>query len=653
MGLKSSLWSAMPFAAMVMVECGSIGLTTLSKAAMRRGMSNFVFILYSYILATLLLLPFLFICRSCISQILQYEGIRSSSPILNSATDNILPAFIFILAIIFRMEPLALKSSYGRAKLLGTLVSITGAFVVTLYKGPSIFISNSSASNLAHQRFLLSPKSNWVFGGFLLSLHILALAFLFIIQASIVKDYQAEFSITFFYCFFGSIPTAFISVIAEKDPSAWILRPNLELIAIIYSKENTKRLMEEVKFSSQTTPSHQRFNVAGLPLLLVSIASHTFAVRNTCSYLCMYAREERKAEMGLKSSLWSAMPFAAMVTVECAMIGLSTLSKAAMRRGMSNFVFILYSYILATLLLLLPSVFVICRHRATHAAPLTFSILCKIFLLGLAGCTAQILQFEGIRSSSPTLSSAVDNTLPAFVFILALIFRMERLSLKSSYGQAKLLGTLVSVTGAFVVTFYRGPSIIRTSSTSNSSDHHHHQQLLLFPKSSWVFGGFLLSLHTLVVAFLHIIQASIVNDYQAEFPIAFFYCFFASIQTTLISLVAERDPSAWRLRPNLELIAIIYAAIFGCAIRSLVNLWCLGKNGPVYVAMFKPFGIVIAVVTSSTFLRDSLYLGSVVGSAIISVGFYAVMWGKAKEWKIAKDIEEYSLMSTTERVPLL
>ncbi|XP_019053101.1 PREDICTED: WAT1-related protein At3g28050-like isoform X7 [Nelumbo nucifera] len=530
MGLKSSLWSAMPFAAMVMVECGSIGLTTLSKAAMRRGMSNFVFILYSYILATLLLLPFLFICRrakhppltfsilcrlfllgivSCISQILQYEGIRSSSPILNSATDNILPAFIFILAIIFRMEPLALKSSYGRAKLLGTLVSITGAFVVTLYKGPSIFISNSSASNLAHQRFLLSPKSNWVFGGFLLSLHILALAFLFIIQASIVKDYQAEFSITFFYCFFGSIPTAFISVIAEKDPSAWILRPNLELIAIIYSKENTKRLMEEVKFSSQTTPSHQRFNVAGLPLLLVSIASHTFAVR------------------------------------------------------------------------------------------------------------------------------------------------MERLSLKSSYGQAKLLGTLVSVTGAFVVTFYRGPSIIRTSSTSNSSDHHHHQQLLLFPKSSWVFGGFLLSLHTLVVAFLHIIQASIVNDYQAEFPIAFFYCFFASIQTTLISLVAERDPSAWRLRPNLELIAIIYAAIFGCAIRSLVNLWCLGKNGPVYVAMFKPFGIVIAVVTSSTFLRDSLYLGSVVGSAIISVGFYAVMWGKAKEWKIAKDIEEYSLMSTTERVPLL
>ncbi|XP_019053098.1 PREDICTED: WAT1-related protein At3g28050-like isoform X5 [Nelumbo nucifera] len=568
MGLKSSLWSAMPFAAMVMVECGSIGLTTLSKAAMRRGMSNFVFILYSYILATLLLLPFLFICRrakhppltfsilcrlfllgivSCISQILQYEGIRSSSPILNSATDNILPAFIFILAIIFRMEPLALKSSYGRAKLLGTLVSITGAFVVTLYKGPSIFISNSSASNLAHQRFLLSPKSNWVFGGFLLSLHILALAFLFIIQASIVKDYQAEFSITFFYCFFGSIPTAFISVIAEKDPSAWILRPNLELIAIIYSKENTKRLMEEVKFSSQTTPSHQRFNVAGLPLLLVSIASHTFAV----------------------------------------------------------------------------------------------------------SCTAQILQFEGIRSSSPTLSSAVDNTLPAFVFILALIFRMERLSLKSSYGQAKLLGTLVSVTGAFVVTFYRGPSIIRTSSTSNSSDHHHHQQLLLFPKSSWVFGGFLLSLHTLVVAFLHIIQASIVNDYQAEFPIAFFYCFFASIQTTLISLVAERDPSAWRLRPNLELIAIIYAAIFGCAIRSLVNLWCLGKNGPVYVAMFKPFGIVIAVVTSSTFLRDSLYLGSVVGSAIISVGFYAVMWGKAKEWKIAKDIEEYSLMSTTERVPLL
>lgn len=49
---------AMPFAAMAMVEIGEVGLITLGKAAMSSGMSNFVYVVYSNALGTVILLHY-------------------------------------------------------------------------------------------------------------------------------------------------------------------------------------------------------------------------------------------------------------------------------------------------------------------------------------------------------------------------------------------------------------------------------------------------------------------------------------------------------------------------------------------------------------------------------------------------------------------
>ncbi|VFQ96895.1 unnamed protein product [Cuscuta campestris] len=51
-------------------------------------------------------------------------------------------------------------------------------------------------------------------------------------------------------------------------------------------------------------------------------------------------------------------------------------------------------------------------------------------------------------------------------------------------------------------------------------------------------------------------------------------------------------------------------------------------------------------------LGDTLYLGSIIGSTILAIGFYTVMWGKAKEKDDnlkASDLES----STSEKLPLL
>ncbi|PWA54910.1 hypothetical protein CTI12_AA435190 [Artemisia annua] len=100
--------------------------------------------------------------------------------------------------------------------------------------------------------------------------------------------------------------------------------------------------------------------------------------------------------------------------------------------------------------------------------PVNFSIVSKIFLLAIMGFMSQILGYTEIIYSSPTLSSAISNLVPGFTFILAVIFRMETLSFSNKGTRAKFLGTIVSITGAFIVTLYKGPKVIQNLSSSRS-----------------------------------------------------------------------------------------------------------------------------------------------------------------------------------------
>ncbi|KAJ0105852.1 hypothetical protein Patl1_17993 [Pistacia atlantica] len=61
MGVKSFVVKLLPFAAMVAVETFDVGLTTLNKAAMSKGLSHFVFVVYANVIASLILLPSYFI----------------------------------------------------------------------------------------------------------------------------------------------------------------------------------------------------------------------------------------------------------------------------------------------------------------------------------------------------------------------------------------------------------------------------------------------------------------------------------------------------------------------------------------------------------------------------------------------------------------
>ncbi|KAL5552943.1 hypothetical protein UlMin_040344 [Ulmus minor] len=339
-----------------------------------------------------------------------------------------------------------------------------------------------------------------------------------------------------------------------------------------------------------------------------------------------------------------ALPIVGMVMAECAQVGLMIVSKAAMSDGMSNLVFVFYSNALAALILLPLSLFF---HRSERP-PLTFLIVSGFFLLGVLGFLAQFFGYAGINYSSPTLGTALLNLIPAITFIFAVALRMEKLDWKSSSTFAKSMGTIVSISGAFIVTLYKGPQLFTNSPASSLS-----YTLLFSQQSNWVLGGLLLGADCVAASAWLIVQAPILKRYPAELIVVFFYCFFVTILSAVTCLVMERDPSAWSLKPKTRFMAVLYSAVFGSAFQVSVSTWCLQKTGPVFVSMFKPVGIVIAFAAGVIFLGDTFYLGRLIGAIVIVVGFYSVMWGKAKEAKTDMDDGVSSLESSGQRTPFL
>ncbi|KAK6133719.1 hypothetical protein DH2020_032629 [Rehmannia glutinosa] len=339
--------------------------------------------------------------------------------------------------------------------------------------------------------------------------------------------------------------------------------------------------------------------------------------------------------MGLLES--GTTPYLGMVLATTVQVGLIIISKRAMATGMTNYTFVAYSNALAAILLLPLSLIV---HRSSNRPPLTLLLVCGFFSLGVLGCLAQLTGYTGINYTSAAFASAMLNLIPGFTFILALIFRMEKLACRSSSFLAKTVGTVVSIAGAFIVTLYKGPQIL----TLQSSPKFHYEYLHI-PQSNWIIGGLFLAADCAVASGYIIVQAAILKKYPAELIIVFFYCFFAAILSMLVSLIVDRDPSAWALQPNIRLIAVLYSVS--------VTAWCLRKRGPLFVSMFHPLGIVIAAALGIVFLGDILYLGSLVGSVIIVIGFYSVMWGKAKEVKVIENSVASSSESTSEKAPLL
>lgn len=123
------------------------------------------------------------------------------------------------------------------AKVLGTLASVGGASLITLYRGPTIYKPTTTLqkSHILASLGDHSKEKNWTFGCICLIFRCLCWSSWFILQAPLLKKYPARLSVTSFTCFFSILQFFAIAALVEQDSKAWRVQSGGELFILFYS----------------------------------------------------------------------------------------------------------------------------------------------------------------------------------------------------------------------------------------------------------------------------------------------------------------------------------------------------------------------------------------------------------------------------------
>ncbi|KAM7507730.1 hypothetical protein LguiA_018183 [Lonicera macranthoides] len=230
------VWNkVMPYLAMVSLQFGYSGMHIITMLSLKRGMSHWVLVVYRHAAATLVVAPFALILeRPVIDQNLYYVGMKYTSATFTSATVNVLPAITFVLALIIRLERVNIRKVHSQAKIIGTIITVGGAMLMTLYKGPIVDMF-SRGSAIHHQANDTSLGQHWVAGTLMLLACTFGWSGFFILQSITLKEYPAELSLTALICLMGMLEGAVVALVMERDMTAWIVGFDSRLLAAVYS----------------------------------------------------------------------------------------------------------------------------------------------------------------------------------------------------------------------------------------------------------------------------------------------------------------------------------------------------------------------------------------------------------------------------------
>ncbi|XP_022139004.1 WAT1-related protein At2g39510-like [Momordica charantia] len=331
---------------------------------------------------------------------------------------------------------------------------------------------------------------------------------------------------------------------------------------------------------------------------------------------------------GFLKILGVAKPYVGVVFVQFGYAGMAILAKSALDQGMSQHVFVVYRHAVATLLIA-PFAIVFDRKVRTK---MTFSLFMKIVMLGLLEPVIdQNLYYTGMKLTTATFTAAMCNILPAFAFLMAWACRLEKVNILKMGSQAKILGTIVTVGGAMVMTFIRGPMLNlpwtshnQLSASSSSASAAIHQDPLK--------GSLIIASGCICWSAFIILQAITLKAYPAEMSLTALICLVGTIGGSVVALVMDRgNPAAWSLHFDSQLLAIVYSGIICSGVTYYIQGVVMQTKGPVFVTAFSPLSMILVAIMSSFILSEIMFLGRVIGAVAIIAGLYLVLWGQSKD----------------------
>ncbi|XP_019192741.1 PREDICTED: WAT1-related protein At2g39510-like [Ipomoea nil] len=249
---------AKPYLAVIFLQFGYAGLAVIAKSALNKGMSHYTFAVYRNITAALVIAPsaifferkvrpkmtisiflkimVLGLLEPVIDQNLSYAGMNYTTATFTTALCNVIPGITFILAWILRLEKVEVRKLHSQAKILGTAVTLGGAMIMTLVRGPNIGLPWTKHTQHVQTETALHSQQDLVKGAVMIIAGCFCWASFYILQAITLKSYPAGLSLTSLICSAGSLQASVVALVAErKNPAAWALHWDTKLLAYIYS----------------------------------------------------------------------------------------------------------------------------------------------------------------------------------------------------------------------------------------------------------------------------------------------------------------------------------------------------------------------------------------------------------------------------------
>lgn len=189
--------------------------------------------------------------------------------------------------------------------------------------------------------------------------------------------------------------------------------------------------------------------------------------------------------------------------------------------------------------------------------------------------------------------------------------------MKSKNGQAKVVGTIVCVGGAIVLTLYQGSVLVT--------------MLNGFKLNTWMLGALMLFGSSVFISIWITFQVPVARKYRAQVSLLAIMLLQGAVQSILVALLFKPKASAWKLKWDIKLLAILYSGILCSGFALPLQMYCIRVKGPIVVAMFHPTTTIMIAILEHFILHTQFYLGSLLGAILIIAGLYMVLWGKAND----------------------
>ncbi|KAI3517329.1 hypothetical protein L1887_16543 [Cichorium endivia] len=334
----------------------------------------------------------------------------------------------------------------------------------------------------------------------------------------------------------------------------------------------------------------------------------------------------KESLMGLYARI---KPFAFMIFLQTSYAVGSLVIKSALNKGLNHYTFAVYRNAVAALSFG-PLAFFLERKIRPK---MTVSVFLKIILPGLLEPVIdQNLFYLGMKYTTATFASAMCNILPAITFVMAWMLRLEKVKMKSLHSQVKIIGTLVTIGGAMIMTLITGPAI--QFPWTNKHTFHNQSSVNSMSSQDQINGSLMITAGCISWASFVILQAVTLQSYPAELSLTALVCMMGTLEGSILALVAEKaNASIWSINWDIKLFAAIYNGIVCSGFAYYISGVVMQERGPVFVTAFNPLSMVIISILESSVLAEKLRLGNVLGAVVVVLGLYLVIWGKSKDQK--------------------